>query len=62
MPPVLRGMLKLEVPRLAWRIDSRFDLVGFTVVGSVLVITGAGAGGGGSGALGILGARHMILS
>ena len=57
-------MLKLEVPRLAWRIDSRFDLVGFTVVGSVLEVTGTGAGGGGgvaSGALGILGARHIAL-
>ena len=58
---MLRGILKLEVPLLAcWR-DSRFVRVGLTVVGSVPVMTGAGAGGGGSGALGILGERHMII-
>jgi hypothetical protein len=55
-------MVKLEVPLLACRRDLRFDSGGLTVVGSVLVITGAGAGAGGSGGAGILGARHMILS
>jgi hypothetical protein len=40
------------------------DIVGLTVVGVVLEITGAGAGGGGSGAVaaGIFGERHIILS
>lgn len=42
-------------------MDARLDLVGLTVVGSVLVTTGAGAGAGGSGALGIFGERHMII-
>ena len=43
-------------------MEDLLDMVGFTVVGVVLEITGVGAGGGGSGGAGILGARHMILS
>jgi hypothetical protein len=66
MPPVLRGMVKALTPLRACCIDSRVVFVGLTVVGLVPgSITGAGGGAGvaigdGAGALGILGARHMI--
>jgi hypothetical protein len=63
IPPVLRGMVKEEVPLLAcWR-EARLVVDGLTVVGFVPSgVTGIGAAGGGagaSGAGGILGARHI---
>jgi len=60
-PPVLNGIVRLDIPWLACWSDLRWETVGLTVVGSVPGwITGAGGGGGGSGGFGILGARHMI--
>ena len=62
IPPVLRGMVKEEVPLLAcWR-EARLVVDGLTVVGfvpSVAEIGAAGGGAGASGAGGILGARHI---
>ena len=65
-PPVLRGMANMLVPLLARCMFCRVVTAGFTVVGLVPAsITEAGGGAGfsigdGAGALGILGARHMI--
>jgi len=66
IPPVLRGIANMLVPLLARCIFCRVVIAGLMVVGLVPgSITGAGGGAGfsigdGAGALGILGARHMI--
>jgi hypothetical protein len=65
-PPVPRGIDNMLVPLRARCMFCRVVIAGLIVVGLVPgSITGAGGGAGfsigdGAGALGILGARHMI--
>lgn len=65
-PPVPRGMANMLVPLLARCILCLVVMAGLMVVGLVpgsITEAGGGAGfsiGDGAGALGILGARHMI--
>jgi hypothetical protein len=66
IPPVPRGMVNMLVPLLARCLLCLVVIAGLMVVGLVpgsITEAGGGAGfsiGDGAGALGILGARHMI--